>query len=445
MHRNLLLVAVAVTCLEVHASEPVYPLKIAENSRYLVDQKDKPFFVVGDTAWSLIVQLSEDDVDRYLDDRCKRGFNSIIVNLIEHKFCTTPPHTRGGLAPFKKAGDFSTPNTEYFDFAYKVVKKASERGIAVWLFPAYLGFGGGDEGWFKEMKAGGKANLRAYGRFVGKRFADLPNIIWGLGGDYTPDKGDQWTVSELAEGIREEDGKHLMTAHGAPSSQSAVAAFGEPTWLSVNAVYSYEKALFRPMLAEYNRRPPRPFVLMETVYEGEHESVPEQIRRQAYWAVLSGCCGQFFGNNPIWHFDGPGLFPTKITWQKALDEKGSRDMVRLREAFAEMPWQDLVPDLKHLLVTKGTGENIAAIAAARTSDKKLAVVYIPSTGAEGRELTVDLGQLSGPVQGQWYNPANGRRTVINEAPWPNEGSHIIHTPGDNGTKTNDWLLILKTH
>jgi hypothetical protein len=33
------------------------------------------------------------------------------------------------------------------------------------------------------MSAGGKATLRAHGRFVGKRFADLPNIVWGLAGD----------------------------------------------------------------------------------------------------------------------------------------------------------------------------------------------------------------------------------------------------------------------
>jgi len=32
-----------------------YPLKIAPNRRYLVDQKDKPFLLQGDAAWSLVV------------------------------------------------------------------------------------------------------------------------------------------------------------------------------------------------------------------------------------------------------------------------------------------------------------------------------------------------------------------------------------------------------
>jgi hypothetical protein len=128
-----------------------------------------------------------------------------------------------------------------------------------------------------------------------------------LGGDYTPPKSDQWVVNDLARSIGEEDHTHLMTAHHSPES-SAVAAFGEQEWLDVNTVYGYDKTIFRAMLAEYGRKPVRPFVLLETTYEGEHDSTPDQIRRQAYWAMLGGACGQFFGNNPIWHFDGPVSF-----------------------------------------------------------------------------------------------------------------------------------------
>ncbi len=205
------------------------------------------------------------------------------------------------------------------------------------------------------MKASGKASLRSYGRFVGKRFKDLPNIVWVMGGDFTPKKDDQWTVAEVAEGIREEDSTHLMTGHGSPED-SAVVAFGEQKWLTVNSVYSYEKTLFRPVQAEYQRRPIRPFVLIESTYEGEHNSTPDQIRRQAYWAMLGGACGQFFGNNPIWHFDGPGLFPTKTTWKEALDGTGSRDMTRLRDLFVGLPWHRLEPEKNHEVVTDGYGE-----------------------------------------------------------------------------------------
>jgi len=416
-------------------------LRLSDNRRYLVDQKGKPFLVVGDSPWSLIVQLDDRDIESYLRDRRNKGFSSIIVNLIEHKFCTTPPKTRSGLAPFSTPGDLSTPNPAYFDFAHKVIERAGKYGMVVWLAPAYLGYGGGDEGFFREIKAGGREKLRAYGRFVGSRFKDLPNIVWMLGGDYTPEKPDQWTVTELAAAIREQDPTHLMTAHHSPES-SAVAAFGAPGWLDVNTVYGYEKTLFRPMLAEYGRQPVRPFVLLETTYEGEHDSTPDQIRRQAYWAMLSGACGQFFGNNPIWHFDGPGLFPLKMSWQQALDGTGSHDIALLRNLFIGLPWHQLAPEVDHAIFVEGYGSDTATALTASTADRKLSVSYIPSIGADGRELAVDMSRFAGPVTARWYNPTTGRAVAVKGSPFANRDIRTFRTPGDNGTTANDWLLVL---
>jgi hypothetical protein len=416
-------------------------LKVSDNGRYLVDQKGNPFLVVGDSPWSLIVQPDERDREAYLEDRERRGFNSIIVNLLEHKFCTSPPRTRSGLAPFNKPGDFSTPNEAYFDFAHQVVERAGAHGMVVWLAPAYLGYGGGDEGFFQEIKAGGREKLRTYGRFVGKRFKDLPNLVWMLGGDYTPEGPDQWVVNELAAAIREEDSAHLMTAHHSPEG-SAVAAFGEQAWLGINNVYGYEKTLHRPMLAEYLRQPVRPFVLLETTYEGEHNSTPDLIRRQAYWALLSGACGQFFGNNPIWHFDGPGLFPAQMSWQKALDAAGSRDITLLRELFIHLPWPQLAPEENHSILVEGYGRDAAAALTAVTRDEKLSVTYIPSTGTDARELTIATGRFAKPVSARWYNPTSGRFVEVEGSPYVNRATQRLRTPGDNGTGANDWVLIL---
>jgi Uma2 family endonuclease len=57
----------------------------------------------------------------------------------------------------------------------------------------------------REIRDGGRERLRVYGRFAGQRFKDLPNIVGMLGGDYTPNKADQWTVTDLASAIREQD------------------------------------------------------------------------------------------------------------------------------------------------------------------------------------------------------------------------------------------------
>ena len=52
----------------------------------MVDQTGAPFLIHGDTPWSLISGLTKEEAEQYLENRRQTGFNSIIVNLIEHKF-----------------------------------------------------------------------------------------------------------------------------------------------------------------------------------------------------------------------------------------------------------------------------------------------------------------------------------------------------------------------
>ena len=79
-------------------------------------------------------------------------------------------------------------------------------------------------------------------------------------------------------------------------------------WLSFNTTYNYE-IVHQRLFEDYNRSPVLPTFLIESSYEGEHNSSEVQIRRQAYWSVLCGGFGHVFGNNPVWHFDGPTLYP----------------------------------------------------------------------------------------------------------------------------------------
>ena len=96
-------------------------------------------------------------------------------------------------------------------------------------------------------------------------------------------------------------------------------------------------------------------------------------------------------------------------------------------------------------MTDGYGEGTATTLTARTSDKRLAVTYIPSLGTASRKLTVNLGRFARPVTVRWYNPTNGRWTTLDGGPFPNRDSRSLATPGDNGTKTNDWILVLEAH
>ncbi len=159
--------------------------------------------------------------------------------------------------------------------------------------------------------------------------------------------------------------------------------------------------------------------------------------------MLGGACGQFLGNNPLWHFDGPGLYAVKQTWQEALDSPGSGDMSRLGSLFRSLPWHQLRPEEKHSIATEGYGKDVATALTALTPDQRFSVTYVPSTGTEKRGLTIDTSRFAGPVSVRWCNLTIGGVTPAEVSVLPNEGAHRLLTPGDNGTGANDWVLLLQ--
>jgi hypothetical protein len=408
---------------EAPLSFPAFPLRVGPTYRYLVDQQGEPVWLQGDTAWSLISGLTENQVEQYLVDRHKKGFNAIIVNLIEHKF--NGPLNRYGEGPFRVPGDFSTPNEAYFGFADRCMDLAAQHGIQVFLAPIYLGSAkpSEDEGWYLETLANGVEKCHEYGRYVGKRYGRFDNLVWLMGGDRNPGAALNH-VNAVAQGIKEMDARHLFTAHTAPED-SPVAEYQGGGWLTLNATYTYQ-IVHRRLLADYNREPAMPFFLIESTYEGEHNASAVQIRRQAYWAILCGAAGQFIGNRPIW-----GFFSD---WQSALESTASQQMVYLQKLVSLLPWHRLIPDQAHRLVTKGLGESrgMDALTAAYTDDKLSAVAYMPSA----RAIVVDFSQLAGErVLGCWFNPRTGQVHFAGE--FPLRGCPTLYPP-DQG----DWVLVL---
>lgn len=302
---------------------------------------------------------------------------------------------------------------------------------------------GGDEGFFQEIKKAGPAALRGYGKFVGEKCKDLPNIVWMPGGDYEMPTNEMWSGHELALGLRDGGAKQIMTAHGC--STTAAQNFGDPDWLDVDNVYSYKPDQWREHHAQYRLPKVRPSVLIEALYENEYQDKtdPAKIRRQAWWAMTAGACGQFFGNAPLWHLGGPGYKQSNKPWRDALDLAGSRDHARLGAFFRRLPWHKLAPDLDNKLVTAGSGDGETKVTVASTADGKLAVLYLPPNGQEPRQLTLDLSAFPGPVTAHWFNPAKDAAPKTHDAPLPNRTGEKLRTPGDNGTGANDWVLVLE--
>jgi hypothetical protein len=410
---------------------------------------NKPVFITGDAAWSLIAQLSDQDVETYLADRARRGFNAIIVNLPEHMYANHAPANFFGDAPFT-GNTFSTPNEPYFAHADHVISRAAAHGITVFLFPAYLGHGSHDcnaqnEGWGTDMERASDPVMHAWGVYVGNRYKSFPNIVYVIGCDADPRTCSPPLVGKLnavAAGIKSVDSVHLMTADNA-SLQSSLDVFSGYPWLNIS--YLYGASDVAKLNAEYSRPDFLPFLQGEDEYEGEHSSTsitPLLLRTRQYWSVLSGAyLGSFFGNNPIWCFsetNPASAVPCRkdTTWKAQLDSPGSVGQSIFGKLFRSREHWLLAPDIHHTVVTAGYGSGATLTTTARTRDGQTIISDIPN--GSSTTLKVDMSKIKSSgntAKCWWFNPRDGSAKLIGT--FPNSGSRDFTAPD-----ANDWLLVI---
>ena len=233
--------------LVLPANAAQWPLKISQNGRFLTDQANVPFLVHGDSPWVMPAALTTNEMVTYFDDRERRGFTAVLVQLETDAWVPDDPANRYGDVPFSSPGDFSTANDDYFAVVDFMLNYAKSKGIVVFAVPLYFGFSD-SEGWADEMRAQTDANVRAYGEFLGDRYRNQGNIIWTMGGDRIPNTTESSRLNALRDGIASRDPNHLFSAHGL-LSEGAVT-YNHP-WLDVNSSYTYSTALYADVLTAY--------------------------------------------------------------------------------------------------------------------------------------------------------------------------------------------------
>jgi hypothetical protein len=410
-----------------------FPLHIAADRHSLRDAGGATVIVHGDAAWSLIAEASPRQVDFYLKDRQARGFNALLVNLIEHKFARRAPRNAAGDDPFGPAGPFTTPNEPYFARAEEVLRKAAAGGFLVLLAPAYLGFDGGDEGWYREAKLAGAERLRDYGRYLGARFRNQRNILWVLGGDFAPP--DPTLVEALASGIRQADPDALMTGH-CSRGRSASSCGPDAAWLDIDAIYTGADVR---EAATHAYAGPRPFLLIEAIYEAAPAGTARQVRAQAYEALLAGAAGYVYGHEDVWHFDANGVQAPRTDWKSALDAPGARSIQELIVLARQLAPGVLTPDHRGIVrAPRDASRNAAPISA--TTDRGRAVLsYLP----DGDPVIVDTRPLQDTTaRGYWIDPVSGGRYPAATADSGDGDGRIVKPIGVNHGGEHDWLLLI---
>jgi hypothetical protein len=407
---------------------------------------NKPVFITGEAAWSLIAQPSDADAETYLADRAARGFNAIIVNLIEHQYADHAPADFSGDAPFIGA-TFSTPNEAYFAHADHVISRAAAHGISVFLFPAYLGYGSRqcnihNEGWGTDMERASETVMRAWGVYVGNRYKSFPNIIYVIGCDADPrtcSPSLMGNLNAVATGIKSVDSVHLMTADNA-GQQSSLDVWSGYLWLDISDMYGASNVA--KLNLEYTRSDFLPFFQGEDTYEGEGSATPLSLRHRQYWSVLSGAyLGSFFGNNPIWCFNetNPASAvpcPSSPTWQSQLGSVGAIGQSWFGKLFRSREHWLLAPDINHTVVTAGYGSGATLTTTARTRNGQTIIAYVPNGSAATLKVNMrKISSASSLAKCWWFNPSNGYAKLIGS--FPNSGTRDF-TPPDS----NNWVLVI---
>jgi Protein of unknown function (DUF4038)/Putative collagen-binding domain of a collagenase len=444
------------------AAAQVFPVSVAPGRRTLQDASGRPFRIQGDSPWSLISNLTAAEAETYLAQRQQQGFNSLIVNLLEHKFAINAPANRAGQFPFTShtAGsyDFSTPDPNYFAFADSILDKTANHGMLVFLDVMYLGYNGGDEGFWTELTnaTNTTSTCYGYGLFLGNRWKSRSNLVWMLSGDYTAPAGStgEARLLYILKGLRDAGATtQLVAAHIAPVSLSSDwAAFASS--LQLNGVYPGAPAGGEHALAQraWNTTPVRPAFLIEPGYEAENfvPGDPASVRAYGWWGQLTTIGGNFYGQRDIWPFQtgtwGSG-FGVNQPWQQSMATPGAVAMSLMASLLAPLPWQKLVPSGQsgmRTLVTAGGGTQGSTdwVAAAADPAGSLLLAYVPTTGTSQRAVTVDLGVMAGAARASWWNPTTGG-TISAGTGLSNAGPLQLKTPGDNGSGANDWVLVVQ--
>lgn len=427
---------------EARAAEPAYPLKVSANGRYLIDQKNVPFLIAGESPQALMVNLSEEEAELFFANRRAHGFNTVWINLLCRPYTGGRPdgNTYDRIPAFTTPDDLSTPNPAYFERCDHMVRLAAKYGLLVMLDPIETG------DFLKVMLKNGPAKCRQFGQYVGARYQGFDNILWLHGNDFQNwrEPANDAVVTAEALGIKDKDARHLHTIE---LDFLISSSLDDPNWapiVNLCAAYTYYPT-YAQVLKDYNRSNFIPVCMIESDYEFEQRSLPVTLRREEYWANLSGAAGQLYGNAYTWTF--------KTGWKTNLDTPGAIQMANVKALFEGRAWFDLVPDQAHKVVTAGYGTFDATssegsvynmtsdyVTAGRTPDGSLVMAYLPTF----RPITVDLKQLHGPAAAQWYDPSSGRYLPVEGSPFPNTDKHIFIPPRHNADGDDDWVLVLET-
>ncbi len=423
------------------------PLQVSGNQRYL-ENGGRPFFWMGDTAWLLFQQCTEEEASLYLKNRKQKGFNVIQATLVHNM----PGEFAGSLARVK----CDVTAKEYWDHCEEIVGLAEAEGMYMALLPA----------WGSIVKAGilHLGNVEKYAAYLCDRFGRYPNIIWLLGGDIRGDVNPE-LYRVFGTRLKEKMPKALVGYHPFGRTSSSIW-FSDEKWLDFHMFQSGHRRYDQAVLKQWddvgeefygednwkyvdrdlkleNRKPT---IDGEPSYEwipqGLHD--PKEpywqawdVRRYAYWSVFQGAMGHTYGDNAIMQFyhdlSQPGNYGVREVWQEAMHHEGSGHMGHLAALMNSVDF------------TKGRAAEELLLSGQREKYERIAVFagpdFIFCYDYTGAEFTISLaGYEDRRMYAYWFDPASGVYSLFREV---SGIGGLTLKPPRRYCGQNDWVLVMR--
>jgi hypothetical protein len=443
-----------------------FPLSPHSGGRYVVDTGGRPWCIQAEFHWQFLFQ-TDADVDTYLANRKAKGFNAIVCSAPN---TSAPVNTSDGQAPFTTSSPtyyLDTPNAAFFARVKALIDRAAAQGFAILFFYTYAGYAGHQ--WYDVVADAHntQAVCYNYGLFLGALLKQCPNVVLMSGGDFTMPSGETRTrMHKILEGIKAA-GCYWMAGSewGDPdtiatdqagyicgldraSDQQLHSFYGEGpayngrTYLAADRAYTSATTLPTYVQEAYQ---------FEGTYVAGFDGSREGCRKRAFWARLAGGnAGENSGQVDLANSADLGK----------LENSCALDTAKRFALFGSLSWHLHKPSgtasvsahgpsgsaayCGRLLITTTNTQNDSLIAASMASDGSSLLAYVPPTGIGVTTFSVDLRSMSaGTKTARWFNPTTGGYSNASPSTVDNTPSaQSFTTPGNNGTGTNDWVLVI---
>lgn len=418
-------------------------LRLSANRRYLEHADGTPFFWLADTVWCGPLFADLGDWQTFLADRVDKEFTAIQFVMTQWRMAKTDAEGN----PTYWGKETVRLNPKFFQRLDKYVDAINDAGLLA--VPVLLWAIRGDDNPGYTLPEDQKTILAQY--MIARYGAH--QVVWFLGGDgdYSGDKAETW--KRVGRAVFHPDQHRLATMHVRGRSWVGPEFRNEPWFrlISYQSGHGDDETTFRwlnqgPPSTNWDREPALPVINTEPNYEAHNGytyrrvHTDHSVRRAAYWSLLvSPTAGVTYGGQGIWGWHTKVQAPADhiqtglgSPWYVAKDLPGALSMKYLHQLFASIDWWRLVPAPELLSEQPGKKDASKFVAAAKSREGDLVLVYLPEGGA----VRLNTRTLKKPMSARWYHPRTGgwleAKAVDNSSP--------VFEPADR----NDWVLVLQS-